>query len=354
MRNQFTPDESTNEPARDRARMLKEFQDKLILKAAEESKPSEDGELKSELDEVNPFLSLKETLTYAKLFREEFKLENMPTKALMVIEEEILIDIIYCFRFSAACWDFSLTQFGEILFYSCGKIIMEQLSVHCLYEDAIIPHLSHHILRLQREDREIMWEGVDSLTHEELSEACKERAMRFYGVSDDVMRDQMRQWLELSSRKDIPPLLLLWSRSITMTHSMKVDSESSPIEIKAIEINPTVVTPVEAVSDELLPVVEEVVKKSVEEAKEEERLQKEEQLKGLYILCFSIILFTSCFVCTVYLSADLEKADKRLEELRSEAELLEKETEGILNNQISSSIVVKAHSTYFLLTPSFV
>lgn len=71
--------------------MLKEFQEKLISKAREERvNHMEDSEASEEsVDEnaleVNPFLSLKETLTYAKLFKEEFKIENMPTKALEVI-----------------------------------------------------------------------------------------------------------------------------------------------------------------------------------------------------------------------------------------------------------------------------
>lgn len=82
------PEKTTSERSRDRAQKLKEFQKKLIIKASEEvqrtEKEEDGGENISEVTEVNPFLSLKETLTYAKLFKEEFKIENMPTKALMV------------------------------------------------------------------------------------------------------------------------------------------------------------------------------------------------------------------------------------------------------------------------------
>lgn len=73
--------------------MLKEFQEKLMMKAKEEKKrkPENSENLENSTDDdddalsMNPFLSLKETLTYAKLFKEEFKMEKMSTKALEVI-----------------------------------------------------------------------------------------------------------------------------------------------------------------------------------------------------------------------------------------------------------------------------
>ena len=50
----------------------------------------------------------------------------------------------------------------------------------------------HHINHIQREDREFLWEGVESLTHEELVEACRDRGMKFYGTTDEAMREQER------------------------------------------------------------------------------------------------------------------------------------------------------------------
>ncbi|KFG62557.1 LETM1 family protein [Toxoplasma gondii RUB] len=79
--------------------------------------------------------------------------------------------------------------------------------------------LRYHLNHIHREDREFMWEGVETLSHDELVEACKDRAMMFHNISDDDMRQEMRQWLAISSHKDIPPLLLLWCRCISLTHS---------------------------------------------------------------------------------------------------------------------------------------
>ncbi|PHJ24807.1 letm1 family protein [Cystoisospora suis] len=100
----------------------------------------------------------------------------------------------------------------------------------------VILQLRYHLNHIQREDRELLWEGVESLTHDELVEACKDRAMMFYDISDQDMREEMRQWLQISSHKDIPPLLLLWCRCITLTHhpipppvSTSTSSSSSPL-----------------------------------------------------------------------------------------------------------------------------
>jgi len=165
--NQIINQSARDSSLRDKAAALHEFQERLVSK--DES-------------ELNPFLGVKETLQFAKLFKEEFKLEKMSLNTLQII---------------------------------CRILGLEPYSV----QTHVVLQLRHHLVRIQKEDREILWEGVQSLTHEELVEACKERGMRFYGISDDEMRQEMSVWLEMSSHRDIPPALLLWARSITMTHS---------------------------------------------------------------------------------------------------------------------------------------
>jgi hypothetical protein len=107
----------------------------------------------------------------------------------------------------------------------------------------------YHILRLQEEDRHILWEGVENLNTKELRDACRERAMKFYNISDQEMREQMREWLKLSSHRDISPLLLLWSRSITMTHHRLQ-------QIQPVPSNTTEQQRLSEVTDDLLPVIE--------------------------------------------------------------------------------------------------
>eukprot|EP00919_Chromeraceae_sp_WS-2016_P005493 GHVR01012886.1.p1 GENE.GHVR01012886.1~~GHVR01012886.1.p1 ORF type:complete len:583 (-),score=103.71 GHVR01012886.1:695-2443(-) len=145
------------------------------------------GMLAKDAKDKIPFLGVKETLQFARLFKEEFKIENMSYYSLNVMAKIL-----------------GLTPFG--------------IHAH------LVLLIRHHVLRLQQEDREIKWEGVDSLTHEELIEACKKRAMTFSGVTDEYMRANMNIWLELSAHPDISPVLLLWSRCCTLNRILPIAS----------------------------------------------------------------------------------------------------------------------------------
>jgi hypothetical protein len=89
-------DSGTSEPLTRKALLLREFQEKLICKAQQTTYDAADRDKKNATSETvetfsvpqeedaQLFLSVEETLKYAKLFSEEFKLEKMPTRALLV------------------------------------------------------------------------------------------------------------------------------------------------------------------------------------------------------------------------------------------------------------------------------
>ncbi|GFE54737.1 LETM1 family protein [Babesia ovis] len=144
--------------------------------------------------DVNPFLSSNELLVFAKIFKKEFKLDQMNLETLKVM-----------------CKLLGITPFSV--------------------RSHVVLQLRHHLLKIQREDRLIMWEGVESLSTEELQEACRDRAMKFYNISREQLQQQLQQWLDLSSMPEISPILLLWSRCITMTHepmAIEADDDSVP------------------------------------------------------------------------------------------------------------------------------
>ncbi|CDJ60200.1 LETM1 and EF-hand domain-containing protein anon-60Da, mitochondrial, related [Eimeria maxima] len=147
-----------------KALALKSFQSKLVT-------PNNDKKL--------PLPGLKEVLEFSRMFKDDFVLEKMDLQTLQVM---------------------------------CKLLGLQPYSVR----SHVVLQLRHHINHIQREDRELLWEGVESLTHEELVEACRDRGMKFYKTTDDEMREQMRQWLEVSSHRDVPPILLLWSRCVSM------------------------------------------------------------------------------------------------------------------------------------------
>lgn len=58
----------------------------------------------------------------------------------------------------------------------------------------------------------IQKEGIDSLTLSELQEACNSRGMVVYGLTEEHLKQQLTQWLDVSHNGTVPPLLNLYSR----------------------------------------------------------------------------------------------------------------------------------------------
>ena len=138
---------------------------------------------------VKPFPSVPEIARFAKLFEDEFKLENMPLEHLQQI-----------------CRMLGLEPFG--------------------FKSHVVLQLRHTVNRLQAEDRRILWEGVESLTKQELEDACQARGMPVT-TTEPTMQRQLEHWLQLSSSKDVPVSLLLWSRTCFRPDSA-VEAEEPP------------------------------------------------------------------------------------------------------------------------------
>lgn len=70
------------------------------------------------------------------------------------------------------------------------------------------------IRSLEADDKLIVQEGVDSMDYTELQQACRERGMRALGVSEQRLRSQLEQWLDLHLKRKIPLSLLVLSRAL--------------------------------------------------------------------------------------------------------------------------------------------
>lgn len=90
---------------------------------------------------------------------------------------------------------------------------------------------------LNADDKMIAKEGVDSLNLSELQQACKNRGMRAYGVSEERLRKELRNWLDLSLNEKVPPSLLLLSRALMVpdhvptTYKLKATMSALPEEL---------------------------------------------------------------------------------------------------------------------------
>lgn len=127
------------------------------------------------LQEGTEFPSAKELLRFSKMFKQDFRFANMDTDTLAAM---------------------------------CRMLGLTPMPMH----SQLALQLRHHVTGLRREDRELLWEGLDNLSEQELVDYCKARAIRF-DASKDNMRTWLGYWLELSSHKDIDISLLLWCQT---------------------------------------------------------------------------------------------------------------------------------------------
>ncbi|KAF8385443.1 letm-1 [Pristionchus pacificus] len=75
--------------------------------------------------------------------------------------------------------------------------------------------LNMKLRELKADDKQIAAEGgVDALTTLDLQQACRARGMRAIGLSEQRLKEQLNQWLELSLSDKVPPSLLLLSRAL--------------------------------------------------------------------------------------------------------------------------------------------
>ncbi|KAM9842752.1 mitochondrial proton/calcium exchanger protein isoform 2-T2 [Aulostomus maculatus] len=73
---------------------------------------------------------------------------------------------------------------------------------------------------IRADDKLIAEEGVESLNVKEVQAACRVRGMRSLGVTEDRLREQLSQWLELHLNQQIPTSLLLLSRAMYLPDTL--------------------------------------------------------------------------------------------------------------------------------------
>lgn len=80
--------------------------------------------------------------------------------------------------------------------------------------------LTMRLRSIKADDKLIAEEGVDSLNVKELQAACRARGMRALGVTEDRLKDQLKQWLELHLHQEIPTSLLILSRAMYLPDTL--------------------------------------------------------------------------------------------------------------------------------------
>ncbi|XVE84391.1 hypothetical protein DITRI_Ditri17bG0008800 [Diplodiscus trichospermus] len=234
------------------------FLQDTVKEMAKEVQNSRSGEIKQTAEDLDEFLnrvrrgagvSNEEILGFAKLFNDELTLDNISRPRLVNM-----------------CKYMGISPFGT---------------------DAYLRYmLRKRLQRIKNDDKLIQAEGVESLSEAELHEDCRERGM--LGVlSVEEMRQQLRDWLDLSLNYSVPSSLLILSRTFTVSAKLKPEDavratlSSLPDEV-VDTVGVTALPSEDSVSErrrklEYLEMQEELIKE--EEEKEEEELARMKESK---------------------------------------------------------------------------
>ncbi|KAJ8774833.1 hypothetical protein K2173_017279 [Erythroxylum novogranatense] len=232
------------------------FLQDTVKEMAKEVQNSRSGEIKKTAEDLDEFLnrirrggtvSNEEILSFAKLFNDELTLDNISRPRLV-----------------SMCKYMGISPFGT---------------------DAYLRFmLRKRLQRIKNDDMLIQAEGVGSLSEAELREDCRERGM--LGLfSVEEMRQQLRDWLDLSLNHSMPSSLLILSRAFTVSGKLKpeeaVQATLSSLPDEVVDtVGVTALPSEDSVSErrrklEYLAMQEELIKE--EEEKEEEELAKKKE-----------------------------------------------------------------------------
>ncbi|XP_041087825.1 LETM1 domain-containing protein LETM2, mitochondrial-like isoform X2 [Polyodon spathula] len=168
----------------------------------------------------------KDIVSFSKLFEDELTLEHLERPQLVVL---------------------------------CKLLELQPIGTNNLLRFQLLLKLRN----IKSDDEVIAQEGVNSMSVPELQTACRIRGMRSLGVTEDQLRQQLKQWLELHLKENVPPSLLLLSRAMYLTDVLpapaviptlpKLEGEElleKPIEKTSKEpLNPEVITLAKAVEE---------------------------------------------------------------------------------------------------------
>ncbi|PWA60951.1 LETM1-like, EF-hand domain pair [Artemisia annua] len=168
------------------------FLQETVQEMAREVQNSQSGDLKKTAKDLDEFMnkvrhgervSNDEILGFAKLFNNELTLDNISRPRLVNM-----------------CKYMGISPYGT---------------------DAYLRYmLRKRLQKIKDDDKMIQAEGVESLTEDELRQACRDRGLLGL-LTVDEMRQQIRDWLDLSLNHSVPSSLLILSRAFSVSGKVK-------------------------------------------------------------------------------------------------------------------------------------
>ncbi|XP_038889926.1 mitochondrial proton/calcium exchanger protein [Benincasa hispida] len=234
------------------------FLQDTVKEMAKEVQNSRSGEIKKTAADLDEFMTKvrkgarvtnEEILGFAKLFNDELTLDNISRPRLVNM-----------------CKYMGISPYGT---------------------DAYLRFmLRKRLQEIKNDDRMIQLEGLESLSEAELRQACRERGLLGL-LSVEEMRQQLRDWLDLSLNYSVPSSLLILSRAFSVSGKVRpeevVQATLSSLPDEVVDtVGVTALPSEDTVSErrrklEFLAMQEEMIK---EEEEEEEELAKMQETAG--------------------------------------------------------------------------
>lgn len=126
---------------------------------------------------VNVFTH-EEILSVAQMFRNDSVLDNLSRPQLVAMSKFM-----------------SITPFGN--------------------DNMLRYQIRHKLKQIIEDDKVIDYEGVSTLSVDELYQACVSRGVKAYGVSKEELEENLKVWLDLRLRQKVPSVLLVLSSTFT-------------------------------------------------------------------------------------------------------------------------------------------
>ncbi|KAH9746977.1 hypothetical protein WN944_011731 [Citrus x changshan-huyou] len=168
------------------------FLQDTVKEMAKEVQNSRGGDIKKTAEDLDEFMnkvrtgagvSNDEILAFAKLFNDELTLDNISRPRLVNM-----------------CKYMGISPFGT---------------------DAYLRYmLRRRLQEIKNDDKMIQAEGVESLSEAELRQACRDRGLLGL-LSVEEMRQQLRDWLDLSLNHSVPSSLLILSRAFSVSGKVR-------------------------------------------------------------------------------------------------------------------------------------
>ncbi|XP_061449091.1 LETM1 domain-containing protein LETM2, mitochondrial isoform X2 [Rhineura floridana] len=155
--------------------------------------------------------STQEIVRFSKLFEDELTLEHLERPQLVVL---------------------------------CKLLELQPIGTNNLLRFQLLMKLRS----IKADDEMIAKEGVNGLSVSELQSACRARGMRSLGLTEEQLKDQLKQWLDLHLKENVPPSLLLLSRALYLTDVKPPPVPVNPVESEEFILQPAEKMPVPEVS----------------------------------------------------------------------------------------------------------